>query len=247
MTPSQGWADRALSRGDGGSASQKSATQNTTIPTLVGRAGSAGNGAGNGYVLMIHSTFEPHSNPAVDGAETGNGLADQAKTGVTYASGAGGATRDGDYIVIHAIPYLAATVYPVIVEQPQLEVDGVGSDRRLMLQPNLPADKERICHVETTWLHHAGPVGACSVYRVPVQAFDGMNVVTMTLHFVDARGPQEKVHSFPAHFLLHMAIEGAPIDLKTVDAATTVPSPLIIDSIIDTSRSPALRPTTRAF
>jgi hypothetical protein len=95
LAPSQAWASRGLPSGSGTSASQRSVTQNSTIPTHVARAGSTGHGAGNGYVLMIHSTFEPHSTPAVDRTLTGNGLADQLKTGVTYASGAGGATRNG--------------------------------------------------------------------------------------------------------------------------------------------------------
>jgi hypothetical protein len=73
-----------------------------------------------------------------------------------------------------------------------------------------------------------------------------MNVVTMTLHFVDARGPQEKVHSVPAHFMLHMAIENlVPIDLKAVDAATTEASPLVIENVVDTQRSASY--ATRAF
>jgi hypothetical protein len=246
LAPAHAWASRALPSGSGTFASQRSVPPNSTMPTTVARADSTGHGAGNGYVLMIHSTFEPHSTAVVDGADTGRARVDQARTGVTYASGAGGATRNGDYIVIHAIPYLVSTVYPVIVDHPLLEVDAVGSDRRLMLQPNLPPDQERICHVETTWSHHEGPIEACSVYRVPVQAFDGMNVVTMTLHFVDAGGPQEKVHSFPAHFMLHMAIENlVPIDLKAVDAGTTEASPLVIENVVDTQRSASY--ATRAF
>jgi hypothetical protein len=204
-------------------------TQAWATPMSETGAGSAG----NGYVLMIHSTFEPHSHPVVDGAESGNGQFDQAKTGTTYATGAAGATRDGDYIVFHAIPYLAATVYPVVVSQPQLEVSQVGGDRKMMLQPNLPADLERICHVETGWAGHKGPLNACSVYRVPVKDSEGMNVVTLALRFVDANGPQAEIHSFPAHFLLHMAIEDLPIDLKAVDAAITEPTPLIMQNVID--------------
>jgi hypothetical protein len=69
---------------------------------------------------------------------------------------------------------------------------------------------------------------------VPVEAFDDMKVVTLTLHFVDARGPQEESHSFPAHASLHFAIYGAPVDLNTVDAARTEASPLIIENAIDT-------------
>jgi hypothetical protein len=185
------------------------------------------------YVLMIHSTFEPHSLQAVDDAESGNVQIDQAITGTTYASGAAGATRDGDSIVFHAIPYLAATVYPVVVRNPRLEVTQVGGDRKMLLEPNLPADQRRICHSETTWAGHEGPVEACSVYRVPVADFDGMNVVTLTLHFEDASGPREQIHSFPAHFLLHMAIEEAPIDLTVVDETFTEPTPLIIQNKVD--------------
>jgi hypothetical protein len=182
---------------------------------------------------MIHSTFEPHSHQAVDGAESGNVQVDQAKTGITYASGAAGATRDGDYIVFHAIPYQASTVYPVVVRNPRLEVDQVDGYGSMMLKPNLPADPQRICHVETSWAGHEGPVDACTVYRVPVSHFSGMRAVTLTLHFEDASGPREKIHSFPAHFLLHMAIEDAPIDLTAVDETITEPTPLVIQYTTD--------------
>ena len=185
------------------------------------------------YALMIHSTFEPHSHQVVDDTQTGNVQIDQAITGTTYASGAAGATRHGDDIIIHAIPYLARTVYPVVVRNPRLEVAQVGGDRVMMLQPNMPAAGRRICHSETTWAGHEGPIEACSVYRVPVQEFDSMNVVTLTLHFEDAGGPRRQIHSFPAHFLLHMAIEDAPIDLTLVDKTFTEPTPLIIQNIVD--------------
>jgi hypothetical protein len=77
------------------------------------------------------------------------------------------------------------------------------------------------------------PLDACTVYKVPVAAFDGMNVVTLTLHFTDATGPQQKVHNVVAHGLVHSAIGGAPIDLKQVDATITEPTPLVIQSLIE--------------
>jgi hypothetical protein len=190
-------------------------------------------GVSPGYVIMIHSTAEPHSHPALDSAETGNVFVDQVKTGITYASGAATATRNGGSILFHAIPYRADTVYPVVVRDPRLEVNAVGSDRRLLLEPNLPAGG-RICRVETSWAGHEGPLDACVVFKVPVEAFNGMNVVTLTLHFTDALGPQQRVHSLPAHFMLHMAIEGAPVDLHAIDAATTKPTPLVIENLIET-------------
>jgi hypothetical protein len=190
-------------------------------------------GVSPGYVIMIHSVAEPHSHPALDSAETGNVFLDQVKTGVTYASGAVSATRNGGSIEFHAIPYRADTVYPVVVRDPRLEVKAVGGDRRLMLEPNLPAGG-RICRVETTWAGHEGPVDACIGFKVPVEAFNGMNVVALTLHFTDALGPQQRVHNLPAHFMLHMAIEGVPVDLRAIDAATTEPTPLVIDNLIET-------------
>jgi hypothetical protein len=189
--------------------------------------------AGDGYVLMIHATFEPHSHQMVDGAESGNVLVDQGKTGTTYATGAAGATRDGDYIVFHAIPYLASTVYPVVVRNPRLDVDQFDGYGSMMVKPNLPADPQRICHVETSWAGHEGPVDACTVYRIPVAHFSGMSAVTVSLHFEDAGGHREIIHSFPAHFLLHMAIEDAPIDLTVVDQATTEPTPMVIQHTTD--------------
>ena len=188
---------------------------------------------GDGYVIMIHSMFEPRSHRALDEAGSGSVQVDQAKTGATYASGAVGATRDDGYIVFHAIPYLARTVYPVAVRNPRLEVTQVGGDRRMLIEPNLPPDPQRVCHVETTWAGHEGPLEACSVYRVPVQHLDGMPVVTLTLHFDDAGGPRQRVHSLPAHFLLHMAIVDAPIDLTAIDRTITEPTPLVIQSIAD--------------
>lgn len=207
----------------------------TTAGAVEPTPGSGGSPppSADSYVLMIHSTFEPHSLQAVEDTESGNVQLDQAIVGTTYASGAAGATRDGDSIVFHAIPYLASTVYPVVVRNPRLEVTQVGGDRGMLLEPNLPAGPERICHAETTWAGHEGPIEACSVYRVPIAEFDGMNVVTLTLQFEDASGPREVIHSFPAHFLLHMAIEEAPIDLTVVDRTFTEPTPLIIQNKVD--------------
>jgi hypothetical protein len=190
-------------------------------------------GVSPGYVLEIHATAEPHTHHAVDDAKTGNVTLDQAKSGTTYANGAFTATRDDDSIVFHAIPYRADTVHPVVVRDPRLEIKAVGSDRRLILEPNLPAGGS-ICHIETRWAGHEGPLDACTVYKVPVAAFDGMNVVTLTLHFTDAMGPQEKVHNALAHGLLHAAMGGAPVDLKAVDATITEPTPLVIQSLIQT-------------
>jgi hypothetical protein len=181
------------------------------------------------YVVMIHATFEPRGHQ-VDGAESGNVQVDQAKTGTTYATGAAGATRDGDYIVFHAIPYLASTVSPVVVRNPFLDVDQYDGWGSMKLKPNLPSDQQRICHVETSWAGHEGPVDACTAYRAPVAHFQGMPVVTLSLHFDDASGHREIFHSFPAHFLLHMAIEGAPIDMTAVGESVTEGTPMVIQN-----------------
>lgn len=185
------------------------------------------------YVIMIHNTFEPRSHEVVDGAETGNARVDQGKTGTTYATGAAGATRtgaDGDYIVFHAIPYLASTVEPVVVRNPFLDVDQYDGWGSMKLKPNLPADQQEICYFETSWAGHEGPVDACTAYRVPVAHFQGMPVVTLSLHFDDASGHREIFHSFPAHFLLHMAIEDAPIDMTAVGDSVTEGTPFAIQN-----------------
>jgi hypothetical protein len=199
--------------------------------------------AGNGYLIMIHSTFEPHGHPVVDGTNTGRPLVDQLRTGIEYAPGAVGATREGDSIVFRAVAFTVAA-YPVIVGQPQLEVDGVGGGRRLLLQPNLPPENDPRCQFETHWDGHEGPVEACSVYQVPAGEFDNMPVVSLTLHFVDAKGAREEVHNLLAHDMLHNVILGAPVDLKTVDAVTTEPTPLVMENVIDTKRPMAWRGAT---
>jgi len=186
-----------------------------------------------GYVLMVHATAEPHSHRAVDDTTTGNATLDQTKSGFSIANGAFTATRNDGSITFHAILYRADTVTPVVVSNPHLEVKALDSDRRLMFAPSLPASGN-ICHIETTWAGHEGPLDACTVYKLPVAAFNGMNAVTLTLHFADALGPQAKVHNAMAHGLLHMAIGGAPIDLRTVDATLTEPTPHFIESIIET-------------
>lgn len=193
--------------------------------------------AGNGYLLMVHATFEPHSHPLVDQTNTGETGPDQGKTGVLNGTGAVGATRDGDSIVIRAIPYLVATAYPVVVGQPRLQVDGP-TGGRLVLEPNMDPEPDAICRFETHWAGHEGPVQACSGYRVPAGQFDEMSVVTLTLRFVDGNGaPQEEVHNLPAHVLLHAGIVGFPVDLKAIDEATTEPTPLVVEHLMDTSRS----------
>jgi len=186
--------------------------------------------ASPGYILLIHATAEPH---AVDDARTANGTLDQAKSGFTNANGAFTATRHDNAIVFHAIPYRTDTVHPVVVADPRLEIKAVGTDRRLMVEPNLPASGY-ICQTETSFVGHAGPLEACSVYKVPVAALDGMNVVTLTLHFTGATGPQQKAHNVVAHGLVHAAIGGASIDLEAVDATMTKPTPLVIQSLIET-------------
>ena len=187
-------------------------------------------GASPGYVLLVHATAEPH---AVDDAKTGDVTLDQRKSGFTNANGAFTATRHDDSIVFHVIPYRVDTVKPVGVSDPRLEIEAVGSDRRLIVAPNLPAGGY-ICQNETSFAGHEGPLDACTVYKVPLASLDGMNVVTLTLHFTDALGPQEKVHNVLAHGLVHAAIGGAPIDLKAVDATITEPTPLVIQSLFET-------------
>jgi hypothetical protein len=186
-----------------------------------------------GYVVMIHATAEPHSDQVVDDARTGNVAFDQAKSGFTNANGAVMATRTDGSITFRAIPYRADTVSPVVVSHPRLEIETVGRDRRLVVEPNVPAGGN-LCRIETSWAGHEGPLEACTVFRLPVTAFDGMDVVTLTLHFVDAAGPQQRVHNAMAHVLLHAAIGGAPIDLKAVDTATTEATPLVIQNLIET-------------
>lgn len=204
---------------------------------LMPPAAASGGGAPEtspGYVIMIHSVAEPRSHSAVDATETGVVGVDQAITGISYASGAAIATRTGaDTIIFHAIPYRADTVYPVVVREPRLEVAALDSDRRMMLEPNRPSAGP-ICESETSWAGNEGPIEACTAYEVPISALEGMNVITLTLQFIDAGGVQAKVHSFPAHFLLHMAIEGAPVDLQAVDAAITEPTPLVMQTLIET-------------
>jgi hypothetical protein len=191
----------------------------------------------SGYVVMIHSTFEPHGEKQTQQLIRSDTPIEQLVTGSENAPGAVAATRNGDDIVFHAIPYAADTVRPVIVERPQLEVDLVGSGRHLVLTPNGSAGEEPICRVETAWHGAEGPVDACTVYRVPAKVFQGVRVVTFTLHFVDARGAQQRVHNGFAHLMLHMAILGAPVDLRAIDANTTVASPLVVDSVIDMQNS----------
>jgi hypothetical protein len=186
-----------------------------------------------GYVLQIHAIAVPHGHQALDEAKTGNATLDQAKTGYSHADGALTATRNEGSIVFHAILYRADTVHPVAVRAPRLEVRAVDRDRRLRLEPNLPASGS-ICHSETSWPGHEGPLDACTVYKVPTEVFDDMNLVTLILHFTDAMGPQQRVHSLLAHGLLHMAIGGAPIDMRAVDATITEPTPFVVESLIET-------------
>lgn len=202
------------------------------LPQTTGRRPEAA-AASPGYVLMIHATVEPHSHPALEEAKTGNERLDQTRSGFSIAKGALMATRNDDSIIFHAIPYRADTVYPVVVAEPRLEIKAVGSDRRLTLEPNRPAGG-KICHIETTWADHEGPLDACTVYRVPVASLAGMSLVTLALHFTDATGPQQKVHNAMAHGMLHMAIGGMPIDLRAVDASMTEPTPHFIQSLIET-------------
>ena len=200
-------------------------------------SGSEASRAGPGYVLLIHATADPD---AVDAAQTGNVTLEQAKSGFINANGAVTATRSDDSIVFHAIPYRADTVSPVVVGGSRLEIKAVGSDRRIVVVPNLPPD-DYICRNETSFAGHEGPLDACTVYKVPVAAFDGMNVVTLTLHFIDAAGPQQRVHNVMAHGLVHSAIGGAPIDVKQVDATITEPTPFVIQSLIELTPGPQHR------
>jgi hypothetical protein len=182
--------------------------------------------------LMIHATYEPRPNELVGGLNTGLNELDYFISGLLIAPGSILAPGTGGHVVFHAIPYSTASADPVIVDDPQLEVVGAGSGRRLFLQPNVHPEREDVCRVETGWKHHEGPIGACSAYRAPVEEFSE-KVVTLSLHFVDAKGHKTIVHSQPAHNLLHAAILGAPIDLRVVDATMTQASPFIVESVLD--------------
>jgi hypothetical protein len=182
-----------------------------------------------GYVLMIHATAEPQRHQAVDAASTGNTGLDQQKAMATNTDGALTATGNDGSIVFRAILYRADTASPAVVRDPRLEIGNVGGGGRLTLSPSLPPDG--LCRIESSWAGHEGSPEACTVYRVPATEFDGLDAVTLTLHFTDAAGPQHRVHNAAAHGLLHLAIGGAPIDLRAVDAMLPEPTPLLIRSL----------------
>lgn len=208
-----------------------SSSQVWAVSTLLGAAPTGS--TGGGYILMIHATYEPSPDELVDGVSTGLDELDYGISGLLIAPGSILAPGTGGHVVFHAIPYSTVTAHPVIVDDPQLEVVGAGSGRRVFLQPNVSPEREEVCRVETGWKNHEGPIEACTAYKAPVHEFNDVKVVTLTLHFVDAKGSKEVVHSQPAHNLLHAAILGAPINLRAVDATMTQPSPFIIESVLD--------------
>lgn len=194
------------------------------VIVLLGVSGMAGadapSSAGNGYVMMVHATFEPNIYDASSGA-------------VPPAPEAIAATNDGDWVIFNVIPHGLNGV-AVIVSDPVLVITATGGTQRIEVTPNGASASQPECAIETQYPGFEGPLEACQVFRLAAATFDGMPLVDLALQFSDGEGTQIEVNSLPGHLLLHAHQGGAPIELAQVDRDLTGSvTPFAVENLID--------------
>lgn len=168
---------------------------------------------GNGYLMMVHATFEPRPEGPPPAQEAFVGTQD-----------------DGD-IVLRLIPYTLDGLVPVEVSDPEVAVESL-SGGSFTPTPSAGTN-DAICEEETSLHDHEGPVAACLIVRVPADELAPADALLVTLRFADDGGEQVERYNAAAHIALHAAIEGAPVDPATVDATLTQPTPLLAETAVD--------------
>lgn len=174
---------------------------------------------GNGYLLMVHATFEPRPQDTLD-------------EGPPPAQEAFAGTQDDGNIVLHLIPYTVDGLTPVGVTDPTVEVESL-SGETFDLAPSPGTQDDEVCVEETSLPGHEGDVGDCLVAEVPADELAPADGLLVALRFTDGDGEQVERYNAPAHIALHLAIDGAPIDPATIDATLTQPTPLLVETAVD--------------
>ncbi len=176
---------------------------------------------GNGFLMMVHATFEPNAN------ESTGVFVPPAPEGLAATS------HDGD-IVFNVIPH-RIDGRPAMVSDPVLEITDLTGEHRIRVPANGVSTSQRECVEETAYAGYEGPVEACRVFRLPASAFQTMPLVHLALWFEDGGGPGVEVNNTAAHGLLHGRQQGAPVDLADVDARLTGRSiPFAVEALFDT-------------
>ena len=162
---------------------------------------------GNGFIMMVHATFEPSTNEATPM------FVPPAQEGLA-------ATRHDGVIVFNVIPH-RLDGRPAMVSDPVLQITDLAGENELLVPANGVSTSQRECIEETAYAGYEGPVEACRVFRLPASALETMPLVLLTLRFDDGGRPGAEVNNTAAHGLLHARQHGSPVDLASVDSRLT--------------------------
>jgi hypothetical protein len=162
---------------------------------------------GNGFIMMVHATFEPRP---TEGTPV---FVPPAQEGLA-------ATRHDGVIVFNVIPH-RLDGRPAMVSDPVLQITDLAGENELLVPANGVSTSQRECIEETAYAGYEGPVEACRVFRLPASALATMPLVLLTLRFVDGGRPGAEVNNPAAHGLLHARQHGTPVDLASVDSRLT--------------------------
>lgn len=178
-------------------------------------AGPADESRGNGFVMMVHANLEP-----------------AVPLPVPPVGEAAVATREGDGVILHVIPYGVASARPVLTFEPSLEIaDALGAS--FVVAPNASPSGRAVCEWETGIHGHEGPLEACLVFVIPAEAFTGRNVVTLTLRWEDQDGnAYVETYNAVAHGMLHSHMEGGDPSLEDADQRSEA-TPFVVESYAD--------------
>ena len=162
---------------------------------------------GNGFIMMVHATFEPSP------AEATPMFVPPAQEGLA-------ATRHDGVIVFNVIPH-RLDGRPAMVSDPVLQITDLAGENELLVPANGVSTSQRECIEETAYAGYEGPVEACRVFRLPASALETMPLVLLTLRFNDGGRPSAEVNNTAAHGLLHARQHGTSVDLASVDSRLT--------------------------
>lgn len=178
-----------------------------------------GQDGGNGYLLMVHTTFEPR--PQDDGVP--GPPAQEAFVG----------TQDDGKVVLRFIPYTTDGLEPVVVEDPLVAVTSPGTNSSIVREPEGSPKGDAVCEEETSLAGHAGSVWACLVLELDAEDLPPGDGLLVSLLFADDAGRQIEHYNSVGHVALHDAIEGGAADPEVADAMFTQPTPVVVETAVD--------------
>lgn len=182
----------------------------------------------NGFVMMVHGTFEP---AATDRAS--HQTPDPVHVPPVHEIF--GTTQDEGQIVLRVIPHSAPSsqgIGAVDVSNPTLALSGQLPGQQLTTTPTEANEGEDARCTEETELT-GSPISACLIARVPAEDVRGWGAVDLELTFTSDGMQFSEPYSIPAHLALHAAIEGDAVSFDQADTLSGQPTPYLVEDLVD--------------